>query len=88
MADSPILASHYMLNDIILTIEKGSPEDVRQVCDKYVSRYKSDDELFIACNRLLFEKEITPDILSDLKASISALAEKRKSASLKKNPRW
>jgi len=39
-------------------------------------------------NRLLFEKDITPDILSDLKASISALAEKRKSASLKKNPRW
>jgi len=43
MSENLIMASHYMLNDILLTVEKGNIEDIRKVCDKYISRYKSDD---------------------------------------------
>lgn len=88
MGESPILASHYMLNDILLTIDKGNVDEVRRICEKYVSRYKSDDELFMVCNRLLFEKDAGPDVLSELRSGIVLLAEGRKAASMKKGPRW
>jgi hypothetical protein len=88
MVESPIMASHYMLNDILLTIEKGNIEDIRKVCDKYISRYKSDDELFVICNRLLFEKDVSPAVLSEMREGLGFLAEKRKAVSLKKSSRW
>ena len=88
MSESPIMASHYMLNDILLTVEKGNVEDIRKVCDKYISRYKSDDELFVICNRLLFEKDVSVDVVSDLREGLEFLAQKRKAASLKTSFRW
>jgi hypothetical protein len=77
-----------MLNDILLTIENGCVEDVRKVCERYISRYKSDDELFVVCNRLLFEKDAGPEVISELRSGVRSLAEKRKAASLKKSSKW
>jgi hypothetical protein len=88
MVESPILASHYMLNDILLTVEKGNVEEIRKVCEKYISRYKSDDELFVICNRMLFEKDAGPALVSELKEGLEFLAEKRKAVSQKKSTRW
>lgn len=88
MVESPILASHYMLNDILLTIEKGNIEDIRKVCEKYISRYKSDDELFVICNRMLFEKDAGPAVVSELREGLEFLTEKRKALSLNKSSRW
>jgi hypothetical protein len=88
MVESPIMASHYMLNDILLTINKGNIEDIRKMCEKYISRYKSDDELFVICNRLLFEKDASAEVVSELRVGLEFLVEKRKAASLKKSSRW
>ncbi len=88
MGESPIFASHYMLNDILLTIDGGDIADVRRVCEKYVSRYKSDDELFVICNRVLFEQNAGPDVLAELRRGLRALSEKRQHASLKRNTKW
>jgi hypothetical protein len=88
MVESPIMASHYMLNDILLTVEKGNTEDIRKICEKYISRYKSDDELFVICNRLLFEKDVSPAVVSELRVGLEFLADKRKALSLKRSSRW
>ncbi|MFZ2455556.1 MAG: hypothetical protein WAX07_03670 [Candidatus Altiarchaeia archaeon] len=77
-----------MLNDILLTVEKGDVEDIRKVCEKYISRYKSDDELFVICNRLLFEKDVGPAVVSELREGLVFLAEKRKTGSSKKKSLW
>lgn len=77
-----------MLNDILLTIDGGDIADVRRVCEKYVSRYKSDDELFVICNRVLFEQNAGPDVLAELRRGLRALSEKRQHASLKRNTKW
>ena len=88
MGDSPIYASHYMINDILLTVDRGNLADVRMVCEKYVSRYKSDDELFVICNRILFEQDAGADVLAELRDGLRALSEKRQNAGLKRSTKW
>jgi hypothetical protein len=88
MGESPIFASHYVLNDLLLTVDGGDLADVRRVCEKYVSRYKSDDELFVICNRVLFEQDAGPEVLAGLREGLKALSEKRKHAGLKRNTKW
>ncbi len=78
MHEGSIFASHYVINDILMTIERGDLEDVRRICDKYVSRYKSDDELFQICNRILFEKEISQDVVEEISSGLKALSSIRR----------
>jgi len=78
MHEGSIFASHYVINDILMTVERGDLEDIRRICDKYVSRYKSDDELFAVCNRIIFEKEIGKDVIEALKAGLKELSGTRR----------
>jgi len=50
MHNKTITASHYVLNDILLTLESGDIEGLQRVCQKYMSRYDNDDELVRVCN--------------------------------------
>ena len=45
MHDKTIIASHYVLNDILLTLDTGELDDINRVCEKYVSRYDNDGQI-------------------------------------------
>jgi hypothetical protein len=74
---SVIFASHYVIGDILQTIDRGDLDEICRVCEKYVSRYKSDDDLFVACNRILFEKKAGVEVLSEVRGSFEKLFSSR-----------
>lgn len=77
MHDKTIIASHYVLNDILLTLESGDIEDLRRVCEKYVSRYDNDDELIRVCSMVSGPK-VGRKTLDDMRCMLEELIDVRR----------
>ncbi len=77
MHDKTIIASHYVLNDILLTLDTGELEDIRRVCNKYVCRYGNDDALVRVCNMALGAK-VGRKALEDMRCMLEELIDIRR----------
>jgi hypothetical protein len=77
MHDKTIIASHYVLNDILLTLESGELEDLRRVCQKYVSRYDNDDELIRVCS-MVDSSKVGRKTIEDMRCMIEDLIDTRR----------
>ena len=77
MHDKMIIASHYVLNDILLTLDTGEAEDIRRVCNKYVSRYENDDALIRVCNMALGSK-VGKKAIEDMRCMLEELIDIRR----------
>jgi len=45
-----ILSSHYVIKDILHTLESGDAVEIRKVCEKYCERYRDDEALVAVCS--------------------------------------
>lgn len=45
--------SHYVLRDLVETVERGDMEAIRAICLKYSERYDEDTEIAELCNLIL-----------------------------------
>lgn len=45
-----ILSSHYVIKDILHTVERRDVEEVKRLCEKYCERYQYDKELMGVCS--------------------------------------
>ena len=77
MHDKTIIASHYVLNDILLTLDTGEMDDIRRVCEKYVSRYDNDDALIRVCSMALGSK-VGRKAIEDMRCMIEELIDIRR----------
>jgi hypothetical protein len=46
-----ILASHYVVKDVLLVLKSGDPEEIKKSCAMFSGRYKDDKELVSLCNQ-------------------------------------
>jgi len=77
MHNKTITASHYVLNDILLTLESGDIEGLQRVCQKYMSRYDNDDELVRVCNMVNTPK-VGRKTIQDMKYMLEDLIDLRR----------
>lgn len=54
-----ILSSHYVIKDILHTLERGDIDEIRRACDKYASRYRYDEAFVGICNMLKESEELS-----------------------------
>ena len=48
-----IIASHYVVKDLLLIMKSGDAEEIRKSCAMFSGRYKDDKELVSLCNQAL-----------------------------------
>jgi hypothetical protein len=46
-----IIASHYVVKDLLLVFQSGDAEEIRKSCRMFSDRYKDDKELVALCNQ-------------------------------------
>jgi hypothetical protein len=51
-----ILSSHYVIKDVMHTVQRGDAEEIRKACEKYSGRYRHDDAFCGICNALMDEE--------------------------------
>lgn len=74
-----ILASHYVIEDLLHILEDGDIEEIRKICEKYCRRYKNDSDLIRICNMILdLEEEAGDEILEDIKSRLKELSNTRR----------
>ena len=44
-----IIASHYVVKDLLLLLEGGNAEEIKKSCKMFSDRYKADKELIALC---------------------------------------
>ena len=77
MHDKTIIASHYVLNDILLTLDTGELDDINRVCEKYVSRYDNDDALIRVC-RMASGSRVGKKDIADMRCILEELIDIRR----------
>ncbi|MBN2251208.1 MAG: hypothetical protein JW724_03945 [Candidatus Altiarchaeota archaeon] len=45
-----ILSSHYVIQDILRTVERKDLEEIKKTCTKYCRRYRNDEALAEVCS--------------------------------------
>lgn len=74
-----IFASHYVIEDLLHTLEGGDIEEMRKMCEKYCGRYKNDSELIRTCNMIPIDlEEIGDETLKDIKSRLKELSSARR----------
>jgi len=48
-----ILASHYIIKDVLHTLRNADDDETVKICKKYTERYKEDSEFTGLCNMLV-----------------------------------
>jgi hypothetical protein len=74
-----ILSSHYVLKDILHTLERRDLEETKKLCEKYCERYRNDQELIKACS-LMSERagSLRDRNMSEMKNKLEELLSARK----------
>ena len=53
-----ILSSHYVIKDVMHTIQRGDAGEIRKACEKYAGRYQHDEAFVGICNALMEVEEL------------------------------
>lgn len=53
-----ILSSHYVIKDMLHTLERGDAEEIKRACEKYSNRYKNDKAFIAVCNVVMESEEL------------------------------
>lgn len=53
-----ILSSHYVIKDVLHTVQRGDAEEIRKACEKYSGRYQHDEAFVGICNILMDIEEL------------------------------
>jgi hypothetical protein len=48
-----LIASHYVVKDLLLVFQSGKAEEIKKSCKMFSDRYKDDKELVALCNQAL-----------------------------------
>lgn len=48
-----IVASHYVIKDLLLVLQSGNSEEIKKSCTMFSSRYKDDKELNTLCKEVV-----------------------------------
>ena len=74
-----ILSSHYVIKDILHTVERQDVEEIKKICQKYTNRYRNDRELTLVCDIVMrnYDKMREKE-LSEMKSKLEELLSIRK----------
>jgi len=74
-----ILSSHYVIKDILHTVERRDVEEIKRICYKYTSRYRNDKELTRVCDIVMRDIDVIREKgLDEMKSRLEELLSVRK----------
>jgi hypothetical protein len=75
-----ILSSHYVIKDILHTVECGDAGEIRKVCEKYCDRYRNDEGLAAVCSLISVEDsgQLSDKRLSEIRTRLQDLLSVRR----------
>lgn len=75
-----ILSSHYVIKDILHTVENGDAGEIRKICDKYCDRYRNDEGLASVCGLISEEDvgQLSEKRLSEIRVRLQELLSARR----------
>ncbi|MFZ2454854.1 MAG: hypothetical protein WAX07_00025 [Candidatus Altiarchaeia archaeon] len=75
-----ILSSHYVIKDILHTVENGDAGEIRKICDKYCDRYRNDESLAAVCSLVSEEDSgrLSEKRLSEIRTRLQELLSVRR----------
>jgi len=75
-----ILSSHYVIKDVLHTVQRGDAEEIKKVCDKYCGRYRNDEGLAAVCSLIAEEDtgRLSEETLCEIRTLLEDLLSVRK----------
>ncbi|MEA3254890.1 MAG: hypothetical protein U9Q22_03530 [Candidatus Altiarchaeota archaeon] len=73
-----ILASHYVIEDLLYMLKSGDLKRTKKLCEKFGSRYKNDSDLLRICNMVLVPEEVDDKLLEDVQSRFKELSNARR----------
>jgi hypothetical protein len=73
-----ILSSHYVIKDMMHTVERGDASEIRRACEKYCNRYKNDKAFVSVCNILMESEELEEKEQEEIMMKLQDLLSVRK----------
>jgi hypothetical protein len=77
-------ANHYILKDLLMVLDSGDQERIKQEFWKYVGRYKEDNDLARIGSMALYAGLLRNGTLEDLKKSLKRMGEIRRLQTVKR----